>query len=43
MSLYDAERFGRRARGASTPQEVGDSVKRAIDALVSEIKNWRRG
>jgi len=38
MSTSEAERYGRRAQGSTTAAEVGDSVRRAVDALVEAIK-----
>jgi hypothetical protein len=39
MSTQNAERYGRQARDANTVEELGDSVKKAIDQLTREIKN----
>ncbi len=33
--------YARRARDASDYKEVGDNVKRAIDELITEIKNLK--
>lgn len=38
MSLSNAETYARRARDAANHSEVGDSVKKAIDELIKEIK-----
>jgi hypothetical protein len=39
MSTQNAERHGRHARDASTIEELGNSVERAIDELTREIKS----
>jgi hypothetical protein len=41
MSVSDAERYARRAKNAQTAEEVGENVKRAVDALVREIKSMQ--
>jgi len=39
MSTQEAERQGRKARHASTIEELGVSTKKAIDELSREVKN----
>jgi hypothetical protein len=39
MSTQNAERHGRNARYATTVEELGDSVKRAIEELTRELKS----
>lgn len=38
MSISSAQMYARRARDADTPEEVGENTKKAIDQLVSVIR-----
>jgi hypothetical protein len=38
VSTDDAQRYARRARNASSLPELGDAVRRAIEALIEEIE-----
>jgi hypothetical protein len=39
MSTVKAEKYGRRARGCDTAEDVGDCVNRAVDELVKAIRD----